>query len=125
MQCIINQDFEKLNVCIEKAHLLTKKTDSYFKSKHYDLHIAVWEAIRDRNAEGLEIALLLLIKKTHRHFVSGHFWGDFISMPAIGYLKAAWYIGLEVEVKHKLIPMELMPIQPLVEYKNEFEYFLP
>lgn len=122
MQCIINQDWEALNNTINGIKILATKT--YWKSRHFDLHIDVWESIRDSNSDNLRNNLQQLIKKTHKTFTMGHLWGNFISMPAVGYLKAAWLIGLEVEVDNKLIPMELMPFQPLESYKCTFPYFL-
>lgn len=121
MQCIVNKDLNKLDYCIDSGHKLKSKTE--FKSRHYELHLKVWEAVRDFNSDGLEDSLNLLIKKTHKTFHSGHLWGEFLSAPATGYLKAAWIIGLEVEVKNKLIPMELMPVKPLISYKNDFDFF--
>jgi hypothetical protein len=125
MQCIINKDFNALNNCIKAAEFLNTKTTNYYKAKHYYLHVAIWKAIINRNPIELEQNILLLLLKTHKHFSMGQLWGEFISMPAIGYLKASWLIGLEVEVKHKLIPMEMMPIKPLEMYTNDFNFFLP
>ena len=46
----------------------------------------------------------------------------YISMPALGYAKLAWIMGLEVDVKSKLIPKELLPIQPLDNYEIPYEF---
>ncbi|SDB91375.1 Immunity protein 49 [Williamwhitmania taraxaci] len=46
----------------------------------------------------------------------------YISMPALGYAKLAWLKGVEVEVKSKLIPKELLPISPLEKYEIPYDF---
>lgn len=46
----------------------------------------------------------------------------YISMPALGYAKLAWILGLEVNVKSKLIPKELLPIKPLDNYEIPYDF---
>jgi Immunity protein 49 len=46
----------------------------------------------------------------------------YISMPALGYAKLAWILGIEVEIKSKLIPKELLPIKPLVNYEIPYSF---
>jgi Immunity protein 49 len=46
----------------------------------------------------------------------------YISMPALGYAKLAWILGIEVDVKSKLIPKELLPIQPNNTYEIPYEF---
>jgi len=46
----------------------------------------------------------------------------YISMPALGYAKLAWLKGVEVEVKSKLIPKELLPISPLEKYEIPYNF---
>jgi hypothetical protein len=43
-----------------------------------------------------------------------------ISMPALGYAKIA--IGIEVQVNSKLIPKELLPVEPLEHYDIPYEF---
>lgn len=45
----------------------------------------------------------------------------YFSYPATAYLKVAWILGYEIEIDSSLIPMHLMPIQPLEKY--EVPYF--
>ena len=46
----------------------------------------------------------------------------YISMPALGYAKLAWILGIEVEIKSKLIPKELLPVQPLDNYEIPYDF---
>ena len=46
----------------------------------------------------------------------------YISMPALGYAKLAWILGMELEVKSKLIPKELLPIKPNDTYEIPYDF---
>ena len=46
----------------------------------------------------------------------------YVSMPALGYAKLAWICGVEVDVKSKLIPKELLPIQPNERYDIPYDF---
>ena len=46
----------------------------------------------------------------------------YISMPALGYAKLAWILGMEVEIKSKLIPKALLPVQPLEKYEVPYDF---
>lgn len=46
----------------------------------------------------------------------------YISMPALGYAKLAWILGIEVNIKSKLIPIELLPIKPLEHYAIPYDF---
>lgn len=45
---------------------------------------------------------------------------DFISQPAILYLKLCWILNIQIEINHKYIPMELMPLNPLGQYPDTY-----
>jgi hypothetical protein len=46
----------------------------------------------------------------------------YISMPALGYAKLAWILGIEVEIKSKLILKELLPFHPLEKYEITYDF---
>ena len=52
----------------------------------------------------------------HKRCTYDTFISKLISYPATAYLKAAWIKGYQVEVNSPLIPMDLMPVQPLEKY---------
>ncbi|WP_233177078.1 contact-dependent inhibition immunity protein BcpI [Ralstonia sp. ASV6] len=39
--------------------------------------------------------------------------------------KLCWYRGIPVEIDHPLVPMELMPIQPLSHYDDVYDFLKP
>lgn len=44
--------------------------------------------------------------------------GEWLSHPAMWYAKLAWIKGMEIQIDHPLVPMALLPVAPLQEYKN-------
>lgn len=44
--------------------------------------------------------------------------GEWLSHPAMWYAKLAWIKGMEIQIDHPLIPMALLPVAPLLEYKS-------
>lgn len=39
--------------------------------------------------------------------------------------KICWLRGIEVQINHPLVPMELMPIKPLEHYDDSYDFLLP
>jgi hypothetical protein len=123
MYSLANGDFARIERCTEVATRLHNKGEH--KKAHLDIHIAIWQAILERDKDKLNKNLLDLIRKAHWSFNPKiDFDGHFISSPAVGYLKAAWLLGLEVEVDHKYVPMEMMPYQPLSVYEKRYWFLL-
>jgi hypothetical protein len=115
--------FEQVHKCIAVANRLA--TSRKFSRRHFPIHVRIWEAIMNNDKEAIKANILLLINKAHVFFHEELYGeGDYISSPAIGYLKAAWLLGIEVEVEHPLIPMEMMPVKPLEKYENRYWFLL-
>lgn len=51
--------------------------------------------------------------------------GDFLAVWAVVYAKICWLKGIKVVVDHPLVPMSLMPIEPLPEYRLEYDFLHP
>lgn len=115
--------FEQVHNCIAVANRLA--TSRKFSRRHFPIHVRIWEAIMNQDKEAIKTNLLQLINKAHGFFHEELYGeGDFISSPAVGYLKAAWLLGIEVEVEHPLIPMEMMPVKPLEKYENRYWFLM-
>lgn len=115
--------FEQVHNCIAVANRLA--TSRKFSRRHFPIHVRIWEAIMNKDKEAIKTNLLQLINKAHGFFHEELYGeGDFISSPAVGYLKAAWLLGIEVEVEHPLIPMEMMPVKPLEKYENRYWFLM-
>lgn len=79
-----------------------------------------FEGVLENDKQKCESAITeLLTPKVHRHR-NQHFvvQNNFMSYPAAEFVKLSWYLGMNVEVDHPMIPMELMPIERI-------EYDLP
>ena len=46
---------------------------------------------------------------------------DYISLPAILYLKLCWILDFQIEINHEFIPMDFMPIRPLNKYNETYK----
>jgi hypothetical protein len=51
--------------------------------------------------------------------------GQFLAGFAVVHAKLCWYRGIEVQIQSPLVPMELMPIQPLDAYDVEYDFLRP
>ncbi len=64
----------------------------------------------------------MVSKKIHKARNTDTLLNKYISMPALGYAKLAWYLGVEVEVNSPLIPKDLLPIKPLDNYEIPYDF---
>ncbi|MDR3236012.1 MAG: immunity 49 family protein, partial [Prevotellaceae bacterium] len=69
-----------------------------------------------------EILEKLTSPKIHKQRNDSVILNKFISLPALGYAKLAWRKGIEVEVKSKLVPKELLPIVPNEHYDIPYDF---
>jgi hypothetical protein len=51
--------------------------------------------------------------------------GQFLAGFAVVHAKPCWYRGIEVQIQNPLVPMALMPIQPLDAYDVEYDFLRP
>lgn len=51
--------------------------------------------------------------------------GQFLAGFAVIHAKLCWYRGIEVQIQNPLVPMPLMPIQPLDAYDVEYDFLRP
>ena len=67
-----------------------------------------------------------LIRKQHASTKgSGAVAEDFMSYLGTLETKLCWYRGIPVEIDHPLVPMELMPICPLAQYDDVYDFLNP
>lgn len=87
----------------------------------YDVRF--FKALYQKNISECEAILKEMVSpKIHQKRNDDAILKKYISMPALGYAKLAWIMGLEVDVKSKLIPKELLPIQPLENYEIPYDF---
>lgn len=94
------------------------------KKKAYDRFgpdMLVFDALINRDMEKLESGMAQLLEPKmvrYRNKDSIPGIGEWLSHPAMWYAKLAWIKGMEIQIDHPLIPMALLPVAPLPEYKS-------
>lgn len=88
---------------------------------HYDVNF--FKALYQKNfSKCEEVIKEMLSPKNHKKRNDDALLNKYISMPALGYVKLAWILGYELKIKNKLIPNELLPIQPLEKYEIPYDF---
>ena len=87
----------------------------------YDVNF--FKALLKKDKEKCEVILQKMVSlKIHQKRNDDPLLKKYISMPALGYAKLAWILGMEVEIKSKLIPKALLPVQPLEKYEVPYDF---
>lgn len=87
----------------------------------YDINF--FRALHQKDQSKCEAILKEMVSpKIHQKRNDDALLKKYISMPALGYAKLAWILGIEVEVKSKLIPKDLLPVQPLAHYEIPYDF---
>jgi hypothetical protein len=113
------------NTLIERNLAIMEKV--YF-SKPYENSLMQYDvnffrALYEKDISKCEVILKDMVSpKIHQKRNDDALLKKYISMPALGYAKLAWILGIEVEIKSKLIPKELLPIQPLEKYDIPYDF---
>lgn len=114
-----NEDLVRRN--IEIIELVRFGPKNQNNSMQYDVNF--FKALLDRDKSLCEAILKDMVSpKIHQKRNDDLLLKKYISMPALGYAKLAWILGVEVEVKSKLIPKELLPIRPLEHYEIPYDF---
>ena len=124
IQCLISENWA------EYERVMPIFKDKFLKrNKAMSIDCIFYEAIANKDKKGAEDAINeLLVPKVHKYRNKYQIYNDFVSYPAIGYAKLAWYKGLEVDINSPYVPKDLLPILPLrqeeyVDYDFIKNYF--
>jgi len=117
LQIAILGDYEKLQAKVEKIAKNGRKADRLMPARGADF----FSLLMRGDKQGLEdlIARDALSKSALPLFE------DFMSYPGSIEAKLCWFKGIEVHVDSPLLPMALMPIEPLAHYVDEYEFIEP
>lgn len=114
-----NEDLVRRNIKIMERECFGPKNQN--NSIQYDVNF--FKALLDRDKSRCEAILKDMVSpKIHQRRNIDQLLKKYVSMPALGYAKLAWILGVEVEVKSKLIPKELLPIRPLEHYETPYDF---
>jgi hypothetical protein len=122
IQCVIKDDWDEVKKCLETFRKNKGRKGSGYKLEGYLLRFI--EALKAKD-EASMLALfneLELPKNRNRRKDKGSIMWDYLSFPTAGLVKLAWIKGMEIHVDSPLVPMEWMPIKPLDNYEDEFEF---
>lgn len=120
MQLLLKRDLEGVEHNLEKLKKIVEKKSGTWAVLDYQFYKALAEQDK-RQAEQLlaEFVSPKNHKARNKHFA---LVGELISVPAIGYAKLAWLLGVEVEVNSPYIPREWLPIRPLAIYDEYYDF---
>lgn len=93
--------------------------------KIYDIEIL--EAIINEDKTKIQelLKIYLLPKNHNKSSEKGMLSHGLLSYEATVFAKLAWLKGIEVNVNHKLLPKELLPVQPNENYIIEYDFLKP
>ena len=122
LQCVLKKDWDEYHKIKELANKKFKKLPVRigFEFDFYDL-------LEQRNAEKIKELITLLLKpKLHKLFNEHDtiFYKVFSFHPTL-FTKLCWINGLEIEIDNPLVPMKLMPVEPLAEYDLVYDFLKP
>ena len=118
LQLAIRGEHALLQAKIEKLAKNGKKLEREECAKGQDFY----SLLLKRDKVGLE----RLIQDKHARIKSVNVRiEDFMSYLGTLETKLCWLKGIQVQIKGPLVPMELMPIEPLSHYDDEYEFLKP
>lgn len=74
-----------------------------------------------QDKEGLQALIENQAKIKSVHELEGQFLAGF----AVVHAKLCWYRGIEVQIQNPLVPIELLPVEPLDSYDVEYDFLRP
>ncbi len=118
MQLAIRGEDDQLQAKIEKVAQNGRKSDRQACASGQDFY----SLLLKKDKTGLEN----LIQSKHANLKdSNPIFEDFMSYLAGWETKLCWFKGIPVQIDNPLVPMELMPIQPLQHYDDVYEFLEP
>lgn len=122
LQCVLKKDWDEYHKIKELANKKFKKlpVGIGFEFEFYDL-------LENRDLDKIQNLIKTLLKpKLHKLFndVSGGFYSLFSFHPTL-FTKLCWMNGLEIEIDNPLVPMKLMPVEPLADYDLIYDFLKP
>ena len=118
-----NNELTERNLSIMENKYLPKKKQRQELAR---CEVDFFKALFQKDKAGCEKSLQEMVSPKIHNRTNYHeiLLKKYISMPALCYAKLAWICGVEVEIKSKLIPKELLPVQPNERYEIPYD-FLP
>jgi len=121
IQAILQHEYSAALQFTEKSHTLIR--EKIARSYHLIFTEFLQSLIRGNKEKMPDLLHLLVSKKMQKQFRDELAYKHCAINVSV-LLKLAWIRGHELEIDHRLIPMDLMPVQPLDHYEIPY-FFLP
>ncbi|WP_040282381.1 Imm49 family immunity protein [Psychroserpens damuponensis] len=112
----------------EKALYYLDIYETNYKShilKEYDIEILDAIINEDKNKIEELLKIYLLAKNHNKSSEKGMLSHNLLSYEATVFAKLAWIKGIEINIEHPLLPIELLPINPNENYEIEYDFLKP
>jgi hypothetical protein len=116
-QLVLRRDDDALRETIAVVAKKGRKHDKALSQAGQDF----FSLLLKQDKEGLQAMIENQSKIKSAQELEGQFLAGF----AVVHAKLCWYRGIEVQIQNPLVPMELMPIQPLDAYDVEYDFLRP
>jgi len=117
IQQIMKSDWEQVKWSLE-----IMKTKNVKMAKAIQPDLRFFEGILEKDENKMRDAVIQLLKNHKKRNGQMGIAQDYISVPALTYAKLAWLQGIEIEIDHPLVPKELLPIRPLDNYDDKYDF---
>lgn len=116
-QLVMRRDDEALRETIALVGQKGRKHDKALSQAGQDF----FSLLLKQDKEGLQALIENQAKIKSVNELEGQFLAGF----AVVHAKLCWYRGIEVQIQNPLVPMALMPIEPLEAYDVEYDFLRP
>ena len=116
-QLVLRRDDEALRETIALVAKKGRKHDKALAQAGQDF----FSLLLKNDKEGLQALIEDQAKIKSVNELEGQFLAGF----AVVHAKLCWYRGIEVQIQNPLVPMQLMPIEPLDTYDVEYDFLRP
>lgn len=113
-QLVLRHDDEALRESIALVAKKGGKHDKVLSQAGQDF----FSLLLSQEKEGLQA----LIENQAKIKSANELEGQFLAGFAVVHAKLCWYRGIEVQIQNPLVPMELLPIEPLDFYDVEYDF---
>lgn len=124
LQAVLRHDWEDYQQIKDTANQKINKLREVVQFE-FGVYDAIYHKDKDKIIEIVQTLLKPRVHNAYNKDFTEEFSGDIWSHHPVMFTKLAWMNGLEIEIDHPLVPMELMPIRPLEHYDYHYDFLDP
>ena len=113
------------DILIERSERIAANPPTTSREKKFLIDHQFYLALAKGDVNGMESIIKELVSPkliSNRIGIEGGFSKGLICTPAILYGKLAWRNGYQIEIDGPYVPVEWLPIEPLDEYNDSFNF---